>query len=412
MLRVKLKTIGDNLLYLSVLAIAFSDFNVLDTSELRLSLPQIFSVVFLALIFLTAISAKKNSLLLKSKESVLTLIGIIFFFTVEFIATLFIDGGGGAFQVFKSRVLSLSLLLVMIHCFGLSEHRKSKIFSIYVVPVCVIALSIVLVGSNVLFFEFGRFEHLHLINILGVNFVRNAGLLYNYGDVAIMFSFVTPYLIYSIIRSKKIERLIALALLALVVLAAFITLSRNVLLSCFLSSFVFGVLTLYANRKIGFYVLIFVLFLCPVLIALMYGLLSEYIEAVLYIRIDAVGSRTEQYLYAIRAISENFFTGVGSEASQVSQGYSVHNMFLNAMMRAGIGGVAYTLVIFVTAYRLFEKSPHSVFNRLMAAAFFGFLCAGMFFPAISSSSPIVWSTLGIFIAFSFEREKHLKLNTL
>ena len=295
--------------------------------------------------------------------------------------------------------------------FLLSKQENEKVFFVYLITVMVVAISVLMVGLNVTFFDFGRHEHLINSKLFGVSFIRNAGLLYNYGDIAIMFSFVTPFIIYNIASGNGFERLTAGTALVVIALAAFVSLSRNVWLSCFVSFFTFIVFSLYAKKKIGLYVFIFSLLLFPVLVVFTDVFIFTTIDSLLHLRFEAVSSRTDQYEYALKQISENFFVGVGAKASQVSAGYAIHNMFLNAMMRAGVGGLFFIIIIFYTGYILSKKAANSTFDRMIVASYFGFVSAGMFYPAISSSSPVVWITLGIFLVLSFESKSKARLNS-
>ena len=81
MLRVNIRSLGTSLLFVSILSIALSEFNVLNASVVQLSLPQIFSIMFL-LFLVVCVSATQTKAIeiFFSSKCLLVMLGLVFFF--------------------------------------------------------------------------------------------------------------------------------------------------------------------------------------------------------------------------------------------------------------------------------------------------------------------------------------------
>lgn len=374
------------------------------------SIPQVIALVIcviISLVILGQILARHpfqilNRAQLKVLIILVSLLGL--FFTFEIISTVVNNPPITLVEIARSRITSLFLFLIPI--FVLASFRIwNTTLKTYYVAVLVLSISMVSTGLGLTEFEFARSQE---ITGFGSElfYYRNTGLLVGFGDIAILMAFVTPYVTYTLIHNRQsaLVKFFALLSLILIVSAAIASQSRNVWLSVLVSVSAFWVLPLFTrvtSGKIAFYMsipLILVIFFNPIK-----AYLTEMYEMATNVRSATVDSRFLMYAVGWNTYQNSPLLGVGPGGFRFLD-TSMHNMYLVALLRAGIGGIPLFAFFLVVLLRLMKHIRENVTIRLSLSGYLGLLFAGFFYPGITYASPIVWVTLGVIASVAICRE--------
>lgn len=289
-------------------------------------------------------------------------------------------------------------------CTPLLVLRSARSLRSIMIAYCVAAIGvhvgIILTGAGLVHIHFGtQVQQRVAVSDLLVGATRSAGFITNFGEVAIITSFALPWMVNELIRSgaRRLVRLVIVAAMPVMVIGSVMSLSRNVWLSSAVALGVFAVgyvlveapplkriaVVLVASIAVG-------IFSSP-----LWGSMREAMTAMTAIREQSVQVRALQYRDALHRIAQGVFSAGGPDFR--IEGLPVHNLFLNAVLTAGVGGLfLIAAVLLVEANLVREASRHRSRTLLVfVAGFGGAITASMFYPVLGSSAPIFWLTLGI-----------------
>ena len=292
-------------------------------------------------------------------------------------------------------LLWVSLSMVFIT----NRNDLSRTLWAYCLALIAVHLGIIANGIGLVSFDFGTQSEQKVRSTLSnLEAFRSAGFLVNFGEISIFTAFAAPWLISMLFRMKTTWSIRCFSLLAIATVAAgsIISLSRNVWASAAIAIIVFLLMRVYKYGRN--WSRITMLFAAPILFSLSMPLIAPlltnlYGDAV-DIRAESVNDRVLQYRAAISEIRSNPLFGPGP--GYVYNNVEIHNIFLNAFIHSGIGGIFLSGLLIYVLYRLFKRIQYN--DQLSAAVFSGYcgsLVAASFYPVILNSAPIFWLTFGI-----------------
>lgn len=289
-------------------------------------------------------------------------------------------------------------------CTPLLVLRSARALRSIMIAYCIAAvgvhLGIILTSTGLLHIQFGTQAHQRVV-IPGVvaGATRSAGFITNFGEVAIITSFALPWMVNELVRNgvRRSVRLAIMIAIPIMAIGSIMSLSRNVWLSSAVALGVFavGYVVVEAPPLKRIAMVLVAAIAVGVFSSVLWRSMREAVAAMAAVREQSIQSRATQYRIALHQITQGVFAGRGPN-SRIN-GLPVHNLFLNAALTAGVGGLFLIVaVLWVEASLLREASRRRSRSSLVfAAGFTGAITASMFYPVLESSAPIFWLTLGI-----------------
>jgi len=303
-----------------------------------------------------------------------------------------------------SRTAAFLFILIPITAL-LSKDDWKQAMDFYVFTTFITCIVAVLASIGLVRIDFGRTAATGTL----YSAARSGGFFEHFGDIAVMISCVIPYMMYSL-WSERIKGTFKKIFFYITFLSIFVASipfrSRNVWLSMAVTIICYLILTLIEKlniRKIALalFILATIIFFGNVIIDVAREVLNMAIE----VRPGTVDSRLEMIREGAKLICEAPFLGVGTLAYAYLFDVAPHNIYIAAILGAGIGGWGILLLLYLLFMRLFRKYSKSNVTRIVLSGYIGFLTAGFFYPAVLSSHAIFWSELGLVIAVCIRQDR-------
>lgn len=370
-----------------------------------LSLPQLLGMASFILIFLGNFVAKSRRGLYSFSDKDFFLIGLLFlgFIFFEIFSSRWNGSPVSSLSIVRSRIMTLMLLsLPILHVrIGCSVNKEIKILVAYILCSVLAALTIFLVAFGFITFSSARMDNLDRMNI---DAIRNAGILKNYGDIAVIFSVSFSSMLY-LCKIAPRYKLFCFISFAFLTVGIVLSQSRNVWLACLVSVTIYC-LALLVKKKKRTYNRLFVKFFVSSFFCLvgvfLYGNIEDIIISVISFREASILSRLDMYLAGLRAYLNSPLLGVGADGF-LYYDLHVHNIILIAFLRAGLGAVFFISVFLIMIWGCMKRLPSPRYSFVFSSIC-GFLSSTLFYPAIVHASPTVWLTFGLIISFYLNKK--------
>ncbi|WP_147420773.1 O-antigen ligase [Salinisphaera sp. LB1] len=338
----------------------------------------------------------KPGLRVPSRASVIVL--LILVFDILGVATALGRTGGAIEFAIEQAGALIWVLLPLI----LIRSRKDLRYALaaYSFAVIGIHVGILLTGFGLLHVDFGQQDNqpVQLMPIL-LGAKRSAGFLINYGAVAIATAFVLPWILSGVGRKgwAGMWKVAGIFAIGVILAGSIVSLSRNVWLSSSVA-ISFWFLGIIFTRATGYGKLLSIL-LGGACVVVLSPILLTALQATAglagAVREQSISIRAQQYEGALRKIGKSPLVGWGPNVH--IGGLPVHNLILNAILTAGVGGWFLVTALILLFVWLFRSAIRSSRRELLIvfAGFSGVATASMFYPTIGNSAPIFWLTFGI-----------------
>ena len=380
--------------------------NVLST----ISIPQFTALFFLFLI--TIVHLKNNKDTNVSKRYIFIVYLILLFISFEIISGLINGVSNGIIALLRSRAISLILFFsgsigAYNYLLYKNKTQTESLLNIMTLSGIVLLLSLILSSFGLYQLE-TAVNTSHRYYLSELMHYRTSGLLTNFGDLAIWLSLISSIALHLhyVSKQNKFSSRIFLLLLPFGVIAAE---SRNVLLALSATIFIY----LWRNKSqqlrnttkyilaVVFMVLIFAV------ITYKFEMLSQMSATQIELR-GRTDTRLDQYVGTLKLLKEFPILGAGPGnltflIEHVKAGMievNVHNIFLQAAARAGIGSIFLLICIIYIGIRLYSYNQKATLPSYIWPAYIGFIIAIQFYPPLSYGSPVFWIPLGIYATFA------------
>lgn len=362
----------------------------------QISMPQVLVLIFGVVAFFRILAGQS---LAKLPKSIFFSIGCYLFF--EFFSQIYNDPAG-VLALFRSRMVLLLMIVVFVVFSSDNEKDVSLLLKGFVFGAIVLQVSIILSAFGIINNQMGtQLDHRYFGS--GLYRYRSSGLLLNYGDVSIVLS-VASVAAYELIK-RRASLFLSLTFFVLLPLAILGAESRNAFLAvsvAILTSLIFDIRKVV---RVSFQKVILVFFsIAGLLVVIFWAEINAIFVQQLQLR-GGEDPRISQYLGAFAAFYNSPLLGVGPGGfksyalmAEGSVEVAVHNTFLQALVRAGLGGFFLIFAFLYMGWLLLQKSIKDSASAYLFAMFVGWLFAIQFYPALSYGSPIVWFPFCFFLS--------------
>lgn len=391
-------TLGKNSKPLSLCSflLAFS----LITIEIRypfgfITLSEMIACLFI-IIFIVFETNYKGLKRLNNKNVIYGLLIIFMMFLFDVIATNESDMYHNNNPMIGSRLTAAVFLAagLLVSC---SRASRENFYIGAITSLVASGVVMLLVSTGKLFLPFGRYERFLEIEIYGMSLTRNAGLIFDYGDLAVISAFTIPCCLYYFRALNFYRFLLVFIYFISLVAVAIISQSRNVVVSVAVTVFLIAI----GRTKFSLKVASLSTPLFLLIIALVLNDVTDYFQAV---RVDSIIARVAQYEYAFSNFWHSLFQPGGLTSTKMHLEYAVHNALLSSILMAGFPGLIFVMFLcyFVIANLRVCLSAKGLLRntyeyRIMSFGFIGWFCAIQFYPAQVDGTAPVWLILGFYL---------------
>ncbi len=256
----------------------------------------------------------------------------------------------------------------------------------------------------------GRINNTEFANLAGEALPRTSGILSDFGDIAILYAFVMPWM--TLIPRPLMRQIALLPVFAVLLLGAFLPLSRNVwiVVAATQSLSLFFYVRMNIRRHVYKAALISLAVAVSAGVFLVYS--QGIFELLLSMRAASSDARILQYEGMLRTFAERPLFGAGVD-NCVFYGNPVHNAILLSICRTGLlGGIPFAALYFLNLaalgyaamnFRLIQPQSERLAIVSIFIAYCGLFLATMLFPGgASNASEIFWGLMGLFSAISMD----------
>lgn len=383
--------------YLWILSIPFYQFNVIGTLSADNILGPILFIIWL-------ISSGTGNASYIRKRHLITVLSIIFLYLFSTLVGLLAEGSFKHILILLWQDVKLVLyLLLPLLCIQTKASFRVAL-RLLVVDGVIISVASFLQSFGLVDFSFSRSLGGDRLGIEGI--VRSAGILTNYGDIAILLtiSMLVMYCCWKeerkIIYSSKIIHYGIYSVLAVGILAAQ---SRNVVISIIVGYFSFYIFSKLVNKQVNVPALLVTLLILAVPLLLIANLVLPSVYTALLGQGGVKASildRVAQYEYALALITDNFLFGLSGDLLEQNFALisSLHNLWLGLALKGGVFAMlAFLLLFYIVITNALSLVMTSKYLRkeanLVAATSISMLVTSMFY--VAHDAHIFWMMMGV-----------------
>ncbi len=388
----------DRIFILWLLALPFNQFDIYGS----LSLDNILTILLVILIPVQLITTNSTLESARRVRIVITLVIIhLMFLIMAFTST------GTFSDMLKIMIpeVKFKLYFIIPLLFISTIYQYKRTLVIILIDGIVIASFAFLQAVDIIHLEFSRSVAGDRLGLEGIG--RSAGLLANYGDMAIMLTFSLFVLLYLIPKPIKINPLVKLLMIVILLAGVIASQSRNVVLSIIIGYVSYRVMMriikMKGSERFINYFLIFVAGVTALIAGyVLYPFLLDLILGSGGTR-QSVMDRWDSYIMSLELIFEHPLFGLPTDKQMAYMGMiaGIHNMWLLFMLKGGVLSIIPLIILFSLAFRWSIGAGHNkdrkVVSSIVASMVIVLLASSMAYVVVYSN--IFWAIFGLLISY-------------